>query len=44
MRAEANLLAAASVLIMDSPGRLVLARRNRDRAGFGGKRAPDTEP
>jgi hypothetical protein len=29
------------MLIMNSPGRLVLPRRDRDRAGSGGKRAPD---
>ena len=28
---------------MDSPRRLVRARRDRDRAGSGGKRAPDPE-
>jgi hypothetical protein len=31
------------MLIMDSPGRLVLARRDRNRAGSGGKRPPDPE-
>ncbi|MGA7451257.1 MAG: hypothetical protein WBW73_08265 [Rhodoplanes sp.] len=31
------------MLIMDSPGRLVRARRDRDRIGSGGKRTPDTE-
>ena len=36
-------LAAPTVLIMDSPGRLVRTRRDRDRAGSGGKRAADTE-
>ena len=35
---------APTVFIMDSPGRLVRARRDRDRAGSGGKRPPDTEP
>src|SRR6266511_1886682 len=34
---------APTVLIMDGPGRLVRARRDRDRAGSGEKRAPDTE-
>jgi hypothetical protein len=33
-----------TVLIMNSPGRLVLTRHDRDRAGSGEKRAPDTEP
>src|SRR5262249_54118715 len=28
---------------MDGPGHLALARRNRDRAGSGGKRAADPE-
>src|SRR5208282_3366600 len=35
---------APTVLIMDSPGRLVHARRDRDRAGSGGKRTADREP
>jgi len=43
MRGYANLVEPASVLIMDGPGRLVLARPNRDRAGSGWERAPDTE-
>src|SRR6202521_2674745 len=34
---------APTVLVMDGPRRLVLARRDRDRAGSGGKRAPDPE-
>ena len=34
---------APTMLIMDSPGRLVRARRDRDRAGSGDKRAPDPE-
>ena len=34
---------APTVLIMEGPGRLVLARRDRDRAGSGEKRAPDPE-
>ena len=33
-----------TVLIMDGPGRLVRARRDRDRAGSGGKRAPTRKP
>jgi hypothetical protein len=32
---------APTVLIMDRPGRLVRARRDLDRAGSGGKRAPE---
>src|SRR6516165_6127948 len=35
--------APATVLVMDGPGRLVRARRDRDRAGSGGKRATDPE-
>ena len=31
-----------TVLIMNGPGRLMRARRDRNRAGSGGKRAPDT--
>jgi hypothetical protein len=34
---------APTVLIMDSPGRLVRARRDRDHAGSGVKRAADPE-
>ena len=43
MRADAHLLAAASMLIMASPGRIGRARRDRDRTGSGNMRAPDTE-
>ncbi|MGD1037752.1 MAG: hypothetical protein ABR878_11270 [Roseiarcus sp.] len=32
-----------TALVMDSPGRLAHARRDRDRAGSGGKRARDSE-
>ena len=35
MRGYGYLVEPASVLIMDGPGRLVLARPNRDRAGSG---------
>src|SRR6202011_4338856 len=35
--------AAPTMLITDSPGRLVLARRDHDRASSCGKRAPDPE-
>src|SRR5262249_38591393 len=34
---------APTVLVMDGPGRLLRARRDRDRAGSGGKRAPNPE-
>src|SRR5262245_61492876 len=43
VRGYADLVEPASVLIMNSPVRSVLARRDRDRAGCGEKRAPDTE-
>jgi hypothetical protein len=32
-----------TMLFMDGPGRLVRAQRDLDRAGSGGKRAPDPE-
>ena len=43
MRGDANLITPASMLIMDNPGRIGLARHDRDRTGSGSMRAPDTE-
>src|SRR6516225_5314943 len=43
VRAVSGTASAPTVLIMNSPGRLAHARRDRDRAGSGGKRPRDPE-